>query len=288
MSKYSIDNLIKIGSSHILCEDYSLTGLIPSFRECDDVPYIIVSDGCSSSEFTDIGSRILCLSANKVLHSMLFNLPDITPEIFGEKVISTSEPIARSMGLGLECLDATLIVAFVVNGKLRCFAYGDGCIILGTKGTNSTRFFNISYETNAPFYLTYSASSKKKEGYFEKFGDGKKKTEYQCLFPTFNQHNDKIDQKEIITNPVTEPFVYYGEFFKDDYILVMTDGIEQFMTPNGVKKTVVDVVEELTSFKSYAGEFVKRRTGRVLKDLKIQGFENVDDFSIAGIYTEEE
>ena len=53
-----IDSAFQIGKTHDICEDFALTGTKNSI-----VPYTIVSDGCSSSPLTDVGSRILSFAA---------------------------------------------------------------------------------------------------------------------------------------------------------------------------------------------------------------------------------
>ena len=55
-----IDSFLKIGHSHEQCQDYILTGT-------DPCPYIILADGCSGAEDSDIGARLLCHTALKYL-----------------------------------------------------------------------------------------------------------------------------------------------------------------------------------------------------------------------------
>ena len=49
---------INIGSTHALCQDYALAR--------NDGPYVILSDGCSSSPDTDVGSRLLVKASEKI------------------------------------------------------------------------------------------------------------------------------------------------------------------------------------------------------------------------------
>ena len=55
-----VDTFSKIGKTHKICEDYILSGTKP-------FPYIIISDGCSSSEGTDMGARLLCFLAQQYI-----------------------------------------------------------------------------------------------------------------------------------------------------------------------------------------------------------------------------
>ena len=47
------DSAVNIGSTHSLCQDYVIA------RNPDRAPYVVLSDGCSSSNDTDIGARLL-------------------------------------------------------------------------------------------------------------------------------------------------------------------------------------------------------------------------------------
>jgi len=51
------DSYFEIGSTHLVCQDYALSGLYK------DMCYGIVSDGCSSAENSEIGAQILCHGA---------------------------------------------------------------------------------------------------------------------------------------------------------------------------------------------------------------------------------
>ena len=57
-----IDHLLKKGKTHKICEDYIISGYNPA-------PYIILSDGCSSSKNTDVGARVLCHVAKQYLEN---------------------------------------------------------------------------------------------------------------------------------------------------------------------------------------------------------------------------
>ena len=45
----NVDHFTKIGKNYLVCEDYILSGVSPT-------PYIILSDGCSSSKHIDVGA----------------------------------------------------------------------------------------------------------------------------------------------------------------------------------------------------------------------------------------
>ena len=63
------DSYFKIGKTHLICQDYAL----------HSEGHISLSDGCSSSPNTDIGSRLLCL-INKNNRSLVADSYCFIPE----------------------------------------------------------------------------------------------------------------------------------------------------------------------------------------------------------------
>jgi len=55
------DHHYEIGSSHVACEDYAMSGTQ------EGLTYAILSDGCSASKDSDVGARILCHLAKSAL-----------------------------------------------------------------------------------------------------------------------------------------------------------------------------------------------------------------------------
>lgn len=269
--KYSVDNFIKIGSSHKLCEDYSLCGMI------GDIPYIIVSDGCSSSKHTDVGARILCHTAVDVLKRNSNDLQKLTYKCLGELILDDALPIARSLSLPKTALDATLLISYVVNGECICCMYGDGTYIINDSKEQTKTLIEVSYESNAPLYLSYSDSQCAMEKYLKIF-DGCKRIETIIDLGTLSAISESRD--------VQDALAIVTAFSEGDFILLTTDGIDTFVSPAGETKSTVVLAKDLIDFKGYNGEFVRRRTQRVLKNLAVENITNIDDFTIAGIYME--
>ena len=69
---------------------------------------------------------------------------------------------------------------------------------------------------------------------------------------------------------------------------VFSDGVFAFKRPTEVggweQIPWEEVVRELTAFKTYKGEFVKRRMKRFFKDAEKRGWRWDDDVSVAAIY----
>ena len=80
MNNINVDHYMTIGSSHQVCEDYIISGTEP-------FPYIILSDGCSSSKDTDIGARILAQCAKNYLTTFHNLHEDCAKDTLGYKII---------------------------------------------------------------------------------------------------------------------------------------------------------------------------------------------------------
>lgn len=135
-----INTYTVIGSDHKICEDYSLSGLLP-------FPFFIISDGCSSAPNTDVGARILVNMAKKNIDMLLIDY-----NLFLETTISQSKVIASLMGIDKESLLATLFIVVKLEDKVIVLSIGDGDIIYKT---NIINHLNFEYDKNIPFYPIY-------------------------------------------------------------------------------------------------------------------------------------
>lgn len=264
-----IDTFSEIGSQHKICEDYCI-------QQTDPFPLLILSDGCSSSRDTDMGARIIChLTKQYMLQNKNF-IDKITPQQLGDWVIHNAQLAAKNLGLTEECLDATLIVAYHVpkDNCVRIFMYGDGDIIHQDSQGNIYRY-NINYTPNAPYYLSY------KINYF-------RNVEYYKM---------KVDKTLLLNGVVTDTIAYDNPYVMnisldmEDFpkILLCTDGIESFLkdTVNHVGEPELNyILHEFFSFKTTAGEFLKRRMANALKKLTNEKFSHYDDLTIGAILKE--
>lgn len=55
-----VDSFLRTATIKEICQDYILSGT-------DPFPYVIISDGCSSSKKSDVGARLLCYIARKYI-----------------------------------------------------------------------------------------------------------------------------------------------------------------------------------------------------------------------------
>lgn len=138
------DSIFFIGSRHSICQDYVLS------KNGSQTPFVILSDGCSSSTHTDFGSRLIAKAADHFLR---------TPEV--NDVRSVHRESARlalqwskQIGLEVEAVDATLLTAHLVDDVLTVGCSGDGVVVWeSVDGTVDVHA--ISFPSNYPLYPTY-------------------------------------------------------------------------------------------------------------------------------------
>ena len=265
----STDIFLEIGSQHKVCEDYIIKGNNPE-------PYIILSDGCSSSDNTEMGARILCHLAKKYLQYRADDLHMLEYRKMGQWIIHNAEMVARQMGLKVSCLDATLIVAFFLDGRIKTFMYGDGSIIL-RKG-DRVDVFKVDFSNNAPYYLSYLIDDSRHDLYH-------------------NMKNDLIltqpSGNEIATYTYAYDYDMTMTFYPRDFdtLFITSDGIFSFIVESPTERRIVpetDLLNDFMTFKNVKGEYLKRRLNKALKDLNKRDINHYDDLSIGAFISVED
>jgi len=264
------DSIFNIGKSHSVCEDYAFHG-----DNC-----IIVSDGCSSSKHTDIGSRLLCITAHRILKT--FKNEPLSYYAFGNKVSNCVAEQLLLLDLPISSMDATLLVSFVNDGIVYVYIYGDGYYQIKFKD-DSIQFGTFNYNGNAPYYLSYWLDPQRHNDYIKQFGES---VEY--VIGMYSGENYESISNNININQHKETSLITPISINDiEYIILMSDGVESFQNYSVHPPIAIDtneVLKEMTNFKNNKGEFVTRRIKSALKKFKKDGIEHYDDFSVAGIY----
>ena len=288
------DCYIDKGYSHKICQDYAISG----------DGYAIVSDGCSSSEHTDIGARVLSMCARELILRFLkssdgsHSVPDYV--FAGDYIVGRAWSSVQNLGLPMSCLDATLIMAFVYDGDCHVYRYGDGYVMLyrgddnvGVYGNGIecwngyamspiddeiTTFANkVEYPRNAPNYLTYRLDFKRQRIYDEMVGNDIRGFDSQNLSEWDYYDVDRCE------------FYDYYKFTDVHKLIIGTDGIGSFIEKsNGIAEEFLDlkVIEQILAFKNTKGEFIQRRCRSMIKKMKKNNIDHYDDFAVAGINLE--
>lgn len=261
----NIDTFLKIGDQHKICEDYIIQG-------SDQVPLLILSDGCSSSDNTEMGARILCYLAKQYLFYRAGHLHDLDYYQMGNWIIYNAEMTCRHLGLLKGCLDATLIISYELDGTVYVYMYGDGAVI--TKNERGIiQADSIEFTNNAPYYLSYLIDEFRDEVYHS--------NKYEKVLYT----TSSIEQSGLFVNNLSydEKVVLKYSTREFPTIFICSDGIQSFIKKDPSQRDILDpheVLPEMMAFKNTRGEFLKRRMKRALKDLDSQDITHYDDLSI--------
>ncbi len=254
------------------CQDYALCGH-------DPIPYTILCDGCSSSRNTDVGARLLAFAARRNISDLIEPIlnslsPDTTfkevYKVFGLRSIFDAWKAADSIGLNKESLDSTLIVSFFWNNHVYCFVYGDGTIIASNLLTKK-----ISFEGNAPYYLSYQVDSDRASSYWD----------------FAKQYMGFVKRVETTGGTPHSILLHYDSpiIFKMETKLFLssTDGIDSLIDFNTVEKVPISLVSsEFCGIKNTKGEFIKRRVRKALEEFNEKNIYLSDDLSIGAILIE--
>lgn len=250
----SVDHFTKTGYSHKVCEDYIISGQKP-------VPHIILADGCSASEKSEMGARILTYMARQFLNYRSKCLDKIEYFDMGNWIIHNAENIARWLGLNRSCLDSTLIIAYLWKDRIFVHVYGDGFIFFKIPGED-IKIIPVTFSCNAPYYLSYRIDPDRKTLY---------KNNDHCI--NIGKHSYPFH------SPVSRNF----EIETGSILMVASDGIDTFIDDSGRKKKPHDLLADFIQFKNFKGAFLKRRMKKAIQMLENKGFKHYDDIS-AGVF----
>src|SRR5215208_7219869 len=99
------NSVFNIGATHAVCQDY----VIARSRAPHGGPYVVMSDGCSSSPDTDVGARLLV----KAIDQMLVRTAPRDVCKLHKECARTALGWAELIGLPAQAVDATLLSAHV-------------------------------------------------------------------------------------------------------------------------------------------------------------------------------
>ncbi len=249
-----VDDFLKIGATHLICQDYVLSGKGP-------VPHVILSDGCSASPRTDVGARILAHLASQWLFTGCDDPAGADPRQAGAWIIENALHAARRLGLARTALDATLMIGWRIRDHVHIRIFGDGFVgWMDAAGARSVR--EIRYSKNAPYYLSYGADAERDQLYrdsgIEKYFGDRPMSPYSPISLTFPVRNFPL-------------------------IFMASDGLGSFAEKTGDRISPEEIFRRFTAFKTVNGAFLKRRIRRAVRNLEKDGASHYDDLS-AGVF----
>ncbi len=257
------DSAFTIGDSHLVCEDYAISG----------GDYAIVCDGCSSSEMTDVGARILALTSVDVLSELKRFDHNIALDRITESLKLKRGLLYNNFPHAM--FDSTLLFAKEFGEYIHVLVVGDGMLVRKQKN-QSIIVKNYEYSENYPYYLSYELDELRKAQW-----NGVKQEVFNilseiCEDNTIEYHGKFINVKNSYNYLCLE---------KNDYewIALFSDGINSFTDMDKNHIPLENVILELTKFKTFTGQFVQRRMNKFKKDCKKFRWSHYDDLSMAVI-----
>jgi hypothetical protein len=278
------------------------------------MPYAILSDGCSGSIDTDVGARLLTLAAEWNLKNTDYYGQDLE-----QAIITTAHVQSEALRLPKECLDATLLMAFVEeyidapeNFYTRILMYGDGSVALKLKNTGLIVVYTVNYQaicqgsvSSLPLYLSYKLDTKNLELW--------RKMMWGSEQPTFSLDVSVLDidkgfqETERLKNvdPASSEWPdYIPKTFHEhmeslslkvgdevEWVILMSDGVDSFVqAPTdriGKRENVPSnvIFKDLLDFAVLKGSFVERQGNWFMKkEAPKKSLFNEDDVALSGIY----
>lgn len=268
-----INSFFSTGQTHNVCQDYAAARLVKVETE-NSAPRLTlaVSDGCSSSPDTDIGSRLLVQHG---LNAARFGV------VHGEDVIFSAWETNKRLQLQRSALDATLLIAQIDQDKnlISTKIWGDGVVWVKYKdGKEQT--IDIEFSNNTPAYLSYFLSPVLMKLLLESKCSRKVTDMINWVDPVINLDDTK------------HQYEWSREFCLNDVesMMIFSDGIKSFRKKvNGAYQNVplVDVLREVTAIKNYNGEFMVRRMKRFLHEFCAKNcWIHEDDVAVAAMVNE--
>ena len=270
------DSYFEIGSAHLVCQDYALCG---SYK---DMFYGIVSDGCSSAEYSELGAQILCHTTRYFLalyYDLFYNFINIESlaSLLGNSIRTRADEIRKIYPISKDSLQATLLIAAMVNGRGFVFAWGDGVIIKSSE-TFKSAVYEIDYPlNNAPVYLMTDV-----EAYIKKFGPDQLSKNMKQYFIVFSPEKAcQILNSDVSSQPYNKPYFNTFPIKSGDFITIATDGLSQYLDQNKKPIDIVKIIPQILDYPNYNGQFLKRTMNFMKRDIANKFWSHGDDIGIA-------
>lgn len=270
------DSFFFTGKQHSVCQDYAR-----SSEGLNGQSFAILADGCSSSPDTDFGARILVqLFANEVFQREFQREEEKTFKLGGQ----SAQFLIKELQLPDRSLDATLMMVIAFADEAIINVIGDG-VVATIDNDDNINVIEIEYPSGAPRYLSYWIDEIRHESYRKEFGT-------KAIVRSYMLNTDDFDGESDFDGMVWRLPL---DSRKYKAIVLFSDGVHsiQRSLETDTGRTFESVptrqtLQELLAYKSYKGEFVKRRTKRFIKEMQKRGWINNDDLSVAAIYLGED
>lgn len=281
------DSAFVIGATHAVCQDYAVAGngrLAEQARDANSpaAPYLILSDGCSSSSDTDIGARLLVKAAEQILLAYR-PLASELAEMHKESARRALTWV-KLAGLSPQAVDATLLTAHVRDGELIIGCSGDAVIVLQSS-TGAFDVYAISYPSGYPLYPGYLHQPERLMASTDHGRINKEVKRFRCASAVEPLRLEEATISVSLTEVLTVKVCDYK------HAVLLSDGIHSFFTTRQTETSKMaedlpmdQTLKELISFKNFRGAFAGRRLKSFLKVCQSRGWQHRDDLSIGALY----
>lgn len=259
------DSYFEIGTSHLVCQDYALAGIYK------DMAYGIVSDGCSSAKYSEIGAQILC----HVTRYYLTLYYDLFREgnkltllsLLGNSVLKRADEIRNLYPITRDALQASLFVSVMIGERSWVFGWGDGVLIMKRDGSYDV--YELEYpDTNAPFYLVTD-----RQAYIDKFGPDR--------MVRYRSYRLGSEEESTLSHEFYAPLFDFSEGIES--ITICTDGVTQYLDEFKKPMPAKNIIPHIIDYPSTTGVFVQRTMNFLKRDFARKGWSHADDIGMATI-----
>lgn len=266
------DSAFHIGSTHAVCQDYAVAGLCARGR-----PFVVLSDGCSSSPDTDIGARLLVKAAERLLRES-GGPPASGIAGLHSEAARVALSWAEMLGLRPQAADATLLTAHLDGEELVVGCSGDGVVCLQTT-EGAPDVYAVSYPEGYPVYPAYAHQPARLRSLADAGRARKEVTRLRAA--SAEERLRPVDVTDGDT--LTEVFAVNASDYK--FAALFSDGVQSFIHSERAEAIPLEaVLPELVSFKNTRGAFVGRRMKMFRKDCQSKGWRHADDLSLAALH----
>lgn len=259
----------EIGADHKVCQDYAASGAIVNV-EHGPTFYAIVCDGCSSALHTEFGAQVLTHAAISELKRNPYKIP----EDFLRELMYSAKKSVEELKVDPRCLLATLLVVRADDKDTGVWVWGDGVFHVQYK-SGHTRTTEIHYESNAPYYPYYATTVRERDAYLSAFGLAKH---------VYHMDNDgSIGEEHYTGNAAMNASTLWLRTEDVMSVTLMTDGVSSFQDEFKKEISTRQIVDEVTAFKTTAGQYVERRMKAFKRRWSSLSWSHYDDVGVAGI-----
>lgn len=274
--KIITDSTFHIGATHTVCEDYAIAGSASNDAHC-----AVVSDGCSSASMSDIGSRVLALSA---IHTLL-EWEGGEDEELRETILGRSLASLRALGVSdesaLQMLHATLMWVEYRGDLLQMRGWGDGALLCLDSRTGNFKVYLWDQPQNTPPYPIYHIFA---PSYWEKMGD-------TPLVQTILSGTRQEEGFHTIEESEVQDANVAWDVSEFDIAVVFSDGFSTFFPGNNTLENRLAFIRLLLSRildTVPTPGFLRRCVRKTLKIMRsTDQVTHMDDLSAAGIWVHE-